>query len=98
MIKFKHSVPGFAYFAGDVASLPATVEATLVNNSSCIYIPETETRTNNLPEGLPARELLYNEGLETIDDVRNALPTITELRGVGKKTAKDIAAFLKAIE
>ena len=90
-IKFLRPVAGFAYFENDVTdSLPEEKAAKLVSQGYAIMIPETEGNKNTLPEDLPAREILFTEGLETLDDVSNAMPTITGFNGIGKKTATAI--------
>lgn len=86
---------GFAYFENDIAeNLPDEKAGMLVSKGWAVLIPETEGNANKLPEDIPARELLFENGLETLTDVKNALPTITDLKGIGRKTAKDIEKYL----
>lgn len=98
-VKFLRPVQGMAYFEGDVGEIPCSTKATaLINSGMVILVPETEGNRNNLPEDIPAREILFENGLENITDVQNALPTITDLKGIGRKTAKDIKEFLSSNE
>ena len=95
-IKFLRPVAGFAYFENDITdALPDEKAAGLVAKGYAILIPETEGEQNKLPDDLPGREQLYDGGLETIEDVKNALPTITDIKGIGKKTAEAIKKYLQ---
>ena len=94
-IKFIHPVPGMAYFAGDIAEIDEQRGAKLIAQGSAFMIPETEGTPNNLPQDIPAREILFENGLENMVDVKNALETLTDLNGIGKATAKKIIAFVK---
>ena len=94
-IKFLHPVPGYAYFAGDVCEINDSRGAKLIAQGAAFMIPETEGTPNNLPENIPAREVLFENGLENMADVQNAIETLTDLNGIGKATAKKINAFVK---
>lgn len=83
-----------AYFENDVADLPNEKAAGLVNKGWAIMVPDTEGEENNLPEDLPAREVLFDNGLETIDDIKNAIDTLTDIKGIGKKTVQQIKKFI----
>ena len=97
-IKFRHPVTGLAYFAGDITdSLADEKAADLVAKGHAILIPETEGEENNLPTDLPGREQLFDGGLETIADVKNALPTLTDIKGIGKQTAAAIKKYLNSL-
>jgi hypothetical protein len=98
-IKFLKPVQGFAYFENEIAAdLSDDAAATLILQGFAIIIPDTEGNENNLPEDLPAREILFNEGLETIEDVLNALPTIGDISGVSKKDAKKLLTYFSTIK
>lgn len=96
-IKFKKPAAGFAYFEGDIADIDSESAAKLVEDGFAIIVPDTEGNENTLPEGLPCREILFNSGLETIEDIENVLDTLTEIKGIGKKSAEQITAFINAI-
>lgn len=95
-IKFLRPVAGYAYFENDITeTLPEEKAAKLVATGNAVLIPETEGPVNGLPEDLPAREILFAEGLETLTDVNNAMATITDINGIGKKTAETLKEYLK---
>lgn len=98
-IKFLRPVQGLAYFENDVAELPDSRAARLVNAGWAIMIPETKgtEQVNHLPEGIPARELLFDNGLETIEDVKNAIDVLTDFDGIGKRTAEKIKLFVNEL-
>lgn|SRR5690554_2511768 len=98
-IKFLRPVQGLAYFEGDVAELPDPRAARLVNSGWAVIIPETEgeNQVNKLPDDIPARELLFNNGLETVEDVKNAIDVLTDFDGIGKRTAEKIKLFVNEL-
>lgn len=93
-IKFLRPVQGMAYFEGDVAEVPNERASRLVNNGWAVMLPETEGTANNLPEEMPARELLFENGLESVEDVRAAIDTLSDIKGIGKKTVEQIKTFV----
>jgi hypothetical protein len=93
-IKFLRPVQGMAYWEDDVADIPDVKASRLVNSGFAIMIPETEGPVNKLPDNLPAREILFDNGLETIQDVQNAIDVLTDFDGIGKATAKKIKTFI----
>jgi len=96
-IKFKKSAPGFAYFAGEIGDINPEAAAKLVDEGFAIIVPETEGEKNELPADLPCREILFNAGLETVEDIKNVIDTLTEIKGITKKTAEKIAAYVNVI-
>ena len=75
-IKFLIPVQGFAYFENDIAEIADAAGAMLVSKGYAVIIPETEGPVNNLPIDMPYRQLLFNAGFETVEDIllsRNAL-------------------------
>lgn len=96
-IKFLRPVCGFAYFENDITdALPDERAGWLVANGYAILIPDTEGIVNTLPATLPAREILFNNGLETVADVRNAASVLTDFDGITKTTAKKITDWLNS--
>jgi hypothetical protein len=93
-IKFKKPAQGFAYFEGDKADLAPEVAAKLVDDGFAILIPPTEGDDNELPEDLPGRLILYKEGIKTLDDVREITESLTEIKGITKKLASEIVAYI----
>ena len=95
-IKFLRPVAGFAYFEGDITdALPDEKAAKLVADGFAILIPDTEGPVNKLPDDLPFREILFENGIETIADLKNTIETITDFKGIGKKSAATIKKYLQ---
>ena len=94
IVKFLRPVYGMAYFGFETADIPDDKAAKLVSEGAAIMIPETEGTENNLPEGLPFREVLYNAGFDTVTDILNAADTLTGIKGITSASAKKILAFL----
>lgn len=93
-IKFLKPVAGFAYFEGDVAELADNLAAGIVAKGAAVIIPETEGPVSNLPLMIPARAILVREGFETIEDIRAAVDTLSQIKGLNKKTVKEITDFI----
>lgn len=93
---FLKPVKGYAYFTGDVGELPDEVAADLVKKGMVtLYQGEEE---NTLPEGMPARKILFENGFRTVEDVKNAREALDEIRGIGKKMAVTIIEYCDSYE
>lgn len=93
-IKFLRPVQGMAYWENDIAEIPDSKAANLVNRGFAVIIPDTEGPVNKLPGDLPAREILFDNGLETISDVKKAINVLTDFDGIRKATAKKIKNYI----
>ena len=93
-IKFKKAHRDYAYFSGDFATLPANVVADLVESGHVILFPgDDDTEPNPLPEDLPARDLLFANGFTTLDQIIAAGESITEIKGIGRKSSDLIIQY-----
>ena len=94
-IQFLKSHPEFAYFVGDNAELPADKVSELVQSGHVILYPgETEKEENPLPVDLPCRDVLYEYGFSTIEEIAEIGENITVLSRINKKQAEKIKQFL----
>jgi len=94
-IQFLKPHPEYAYFAGDNAELSADNVAKLISTGHVILFPgEKSKEVNPLPEGLPCREILFENGFDTIEKVTEAGESITEIKGIGKKSLAQITEFI----
>lgn len=92
-VVFKKSKQGLGYFTGSIADLPNDQAKQLIDDG--FVVPSGETAIDSdLPEDLPGREALIKEGLITIDQVLAAAETLTDIKGIGKKTADEILTAL----
>ncbi len=85
------------YFGGEIADLEAKICATWIESGHMIAIPETEGDENTLPDDLPAREILYKEGIKTLEDVKKVKETLVDFKGIGSKTASDIIKYIESL-
>lgn len=93
-IKFKKSHPDYAYFAGDPAELPSDAVEALVESGHVILFPgEPEKAINPLPADLPCRDILFDNGFKTVEEITAAGESILQIKGIGKKSFGDIIAF-----
>lgn len=94
-VKFRKSHPEFAYNAGDIGSVTEASAAKLVESGHIILLPEDSADENTLPEDMPGRELLFAEGFDTAEKVKEAGESITDIKGIGKATYKLIVEYLQ---
>lgn len=95
-VKFLKGHPEYAYFKGDVGSLSPEAATALQNSGHVIVIPETEGENNPLPEDLPARSILFETGIESLDKIKETSDeALLDIDGVGKGTLKKIREYLK---
>ena len=88
---FLKPVKGYAYFKGEVGELPDEVATDLVEKGFVtLYKGEEE---NTLPDGMPSRKILFENGFRTVSDVKNAKEALEEIRGIGKKMATTIIEY-----
>lgn len=97
-VKFLKAHPEFAYFKGDVGEITEESAAILLESGHIIILPEgsDEGDVNTLPEDLPAREILFAEGFDTAEKVKEAGESILDIKGIGKATYKLIVEFLES--
>jgi hypothetical protein len=94
-VKVNKPVPGMAYFGGEIADLDPKECAQWLASGHMIVIPETEGDENSLPDDLPGREILWKEGFRTLNEIKKVKETLTEIKGIGKKTASDILVYIE---
>ena len=93
---FLKPVKGYAYFKGDTGELPDEVAADLVGKGLVtLYQGEEE---NTLPDGMPSRKILFDNGFKTVEDVKNAREALEEIKGIGKKMAVTIMEYCYSYE
>ncbi len=94
-VKIKKPKKGWAYHGGEVAELPAEAAKELIDGGYAIMAPATEGDENPLPEDLPSRDLLFENGLETIEQIIEAKEALTDITGIGGTIAKKIVDYIE---
>jgi hypothetical protein len=79
--------PQYSYFTGQTYDVPVDQAKFLILNGNA------REATPVLPLDLPARDTLINNGIETVAELRK-ISDLTKLKGIGKKTAEAITAYL----
>lgn len=96
-IRFTKSPTGvfnLAYFPGDIVEMPANQAEVLIESEFAEeYIPVISD-VNDLPLDIPGRDKLIAAGVKTMNELRQ-YDDITEIKGIGKTTAKAIVDYLK---
>ena len=95
-IKFKKSRQGLGYFAGDIAELEDEVVQELIEEGFAVLAEDAPVESD-LPETLKSREALIKAGLNTIAAVLAAKETLTDIKGIGEATAKEIIETLESL-
>jgi len=85
----------YAYFEGDISELEADQVAELTESGHVIYFPGVVAKEENpLPEDLPCRELLFENGFISIDQIRSTGESLKDIKGIANKTFAAITAYL----
>ena len=73
-VRFLRSVPGYGYFRGDTGGVADDAAAALVNAGAAVLVPEAEggDALCLLPEDMPMRELLAENGYVSVEQVAAA--------------------------
>ena len=100
LVKINKPLKGYGYFGGEPAELPDDVAAKFINSGAAIMIQKTEggEDDNTLPEDLPMRDLLYENGYESVEQILDAKETLTDVKGIGNASACRIIEFCENYE
>ena len=96
LVKIKKPIKGYGYVGGETAELADETAGKFIEDGSAILIPGTEGESddnNSLPEGMPARDLLFNNGYESIEQILEARDTLVDVKGIGNAAASKIIEF-----
>ncbi|RHJ76227.1 hypothetical protein [Parabacteroides sp. AM08-6] len=91
-VEFVKSRQGLAYFAGDIVKMDEENAKTLIDEG--FVKPSQQPDESDLPIDLPARSALIKEGLISKDAVLAAKEVLTDIKGIGEKTAAEIIEIL----
>lgn len=94
-VTFLKSHGRYAYFAGDNGQVRESELEELQNGGFVKYYPGDDGNGNEnpLPEDLPARDLLFENGFKTLEDAKKAGETLLDIKGIGKATLKEILEY-----
>lgn len=87
-VEFLKSRQGFGYFAGDKANLNKEEAGKLIDEGYVKNVEEPDV--SDLPEDLPGRMALINGGLKMVSQVLASKEVLTDIKGIGEKTADEI--------
>ena len=78
----------YAYFEDDIGIGKAADLEPLIKGGFITVFPgdDGEGNVNPLPKDLEARELLFENGFYTLDDILKAGETLQDINGIGKAT------------
>ncbi len=95
-ITWLKSHPLYGYFPGDNCELPEKHVKKLLKSKhvKLFEAKEPDEPTTDLPEDLPGRDALIDNGVILMSDVK-AIPDFTEIKGIGKSTNEQILEYLK---
>jgi hypothetical protein len=96
-VKYMRSHPQDAYFVGDIAMVSDEKAAERLKSGHIMLLPEDgdNDKINPLPEDLPARDILFEAGFDTAGKVKEAGESITDVKGIGKGTYRQIVAYFE---
>ena len=91
-VKFIKSRQGLAYFAGDIVKMDQEKANKLIDEGFVKQVDQPDN--SDLPVDLPGRAALIKEGLITKDQVLASKEVLTDIKGIGEKTAAEIIEIL----
>ena len=94
---FLKAKQGLAYFPGDIVDLPEEKAGELIESGHCA-LSESNAIESDIPETLKFRDALIGAGLHTIDSVLAAKSTLTDIKGIGEKSAIEIVEELEKLK
>ncbi len=104
-VVFRTPHPDYGYFAGQSGKIDAVKAQKLLQEGYIIIAPEKEDSgipptdplevINPLPPDFPARIILFEAGFDTIDKVLQAGESLTDIKGIGKGTIRQIDNWCK---
>ena len=98
-VKEKKPIKGYGYFPNETAEIPYAEALKFVESGLVIIIPETEGANDNpLPEDMPCRAALFKNGFETVEQILSAKESLSEIKGISKKSAESIIKFCEENE
>jgi hypothetical protein len=93
-IKSPTPVFNLAYFDGDIIEVyPNQAEVLIEAGVAREYIPEFRD-IEDLPVDIPGRDKLLQAGVKSMEELK-LYDDLTEISGIGKKTAEAIIDYLK---
>lgn len=92
-VEFLKSRQGLAYFAGDIVKMDEEKAKQLIDEG---FVKQTKQpgEDSDLPVDLPGRAALIKEGLLTKEQVIASKEVLTDIKGIGDKTAIEIIEIL----
>ncbi|WP_270487826.1 hypothetical protein [Butyricimonas synergistica] len=100
LVKIRKPIQGYGYFGGEIVDLPDETTTKFVNEGNAILVPDTEgdEKENPLPEDLPARGILFENGFTEVKQIFEAKESLEGIGGIAKKTAEKIIKFCEEYE
>lgn len=93
-VQFLKSRQGFGYFAGDIVKLDGKLANKFIDEGFVKQVEQPGEDNSDLPVDLPARAALIKEGLLTKEQVLSSKEVLTDIKGIGEKTAVEIIEIL----
>jgi hypothetical protein len=98
-VKWLKAHHAYAYSKGNIGTVDAEKAPVLIEGGYIIPVPDKEDdEVNPLPEDLPVRDLLFENGFDTIEKIKEAGDAITDIKGIGKGTLKTLAEWFETRE
>lgn len=91
-VQFLKSRQGLAYFAGDIVKMDDDKADKLIDEGFVKQVHQPDE--SDLSIDLPGRAALIKEGLITKEQVLASKEVLTDIKGIGEKTAAEIIEIL----
>lgn len=101
-VKWRKKHHMYGYFEGAIGTVDAAAAAALYRDGYLIILPdeaaEVGANINPLPEDLPGREILYEEGFTSLESIKTAGESLKLIKGIKQKMYSMIMAFIEEAE
>ncbi|QZE15357.1 hypothetical protein K4L44_05860 [Halosquirtibacter laminarini] len=91
--------PFYSYFVGDKVELGEPVAQTFITGKYAMpIVSSTQSEENQLHEDLPYRELLFENGYTSLDEIEKAGESLIEVNGIGNKAMEKVLHFIQDLK
>lgn len=93
LVKLIEPIQGYGYFGSEVVEIADNIAIEWIQKRVAIMVQPTEGENNDLPEGIPSKKLLSDNGFTSVEQILSAEKSLIDIDGIGSKSAQAIIKF-----